>query len=48
MPYEFNSHLDCALAGYELSYKNLKELDKDLVNKERLAIKFECKPIPSI
>jgi hypothetical protein len=48
MPYEFNSHYDCVLAGYELSYKNLKELDKDLVNKERLAIKFECKPIPSI
>jgi len=48
MPYEFNSHYDCALAGYQLSYKNLKELDKDLVNKERLAIKFECKPIPSI
>ena len=48
MPYEFNSHLDCALAGYQLSYKNLKEFDKDLVNKERLAIKFECRQVPSI
>ena len=48
MPYEFNSHLDCALAGYQESYKALKELDKDTVNKERLAIRFECKPVPSI
>jgi hypothetical protein len=48
LPYEFNSHLDCALAGYQESYKALKELDKDTVNKEKLAIKFECKPIPSI
>ena len=48
MSYEFKSHLDCALAGYQLSHKALEELDKDLVNKERLAIKFECKQVPSI
>lgn len=47
-PYEFNSHYDCALAGYQQSYKALTELDKDIVNKERLAIRFECKPVPSI
>ena len=48
LPYEFNSHLDCALAGYQESYKALKELDKDTVNKEKLAIRFECKQVPSI
>mgnify|MGYP003626728241 CR=1 len=48
LPYEFNSHLECALAGYQYSYKALSELDKDIVNKQKLAVKFECKPIPSI
>ena len=32
----------------EKKNKALKELDKDTVNKEKLAIKFDCKPIPSI
>ena len=48
LPYEFNSHLDCVLAGYQYSYKALKELDKDTVNKDKLAVKFECRPIPTI
>jgi len=48
MPYEFNSHLDCVLAGYVYSHKAVLELDKDLVNKDKLAVKFECRPIPTI
>jgi hypothetical protein len=48
LPYEFNSHVDCILAGYQQSYKALEELDKNTVNEQRLAIKFECRPIPSI
>ena len=48
MPYEFNSHLECTLAGYQLSYKTLEDLDKNTVNKQKLAIKFECKQVPSI
>jgi hypothetical protein len=48
IPYEFNSHLECALAGYQQSYKALSELDKDTVNKQKLAVRFECKQLPSI
>jgi hypothetical protein len=51
--YEFKTHYDCAIAGYALSQKmHLKELANDeeyfgldRINKEKLAIKFECKPL---
>ena len=46
LPYEFNTHLECALAGYQHSYTALKKLDPAAVNKEKLAIKFECKQLP--
>jgi len=42
---EFNNHYDCARAGYDIAGASLKDLDKDLVNKERLAIKFECRAV---
>lgn len=42
---EFNSHYDCAIAGYEMSATSMKEMDKDHVEKHKLAVKFECKPI---
>ena len=45
MPYISASIIMTLLKG---SVASLKELDKDTVNKEKLAIKFECKPIPSI
>ncbi len=48
LPYEFNNHLSCALAGYQYSYKALVELDPETVNKEKLVVKFECKKLPSI
>jgi hypothetical protein len=48
LPYEFNNHLNCALAGYVYSHKALVELDPEIVNKEKLVVKFECKQLPSI
>lgn len=42
---EFSNHYDCAEAGYSLASASLKELDKETVNKERIAIKFECRPV---
>ena len=47
--FQFESHYDCALAGYSLSQKSLKALKDDeyygleRINKEKLAIRFECK-----
>lgn len=48
--YSFESHYDCAIAGYAFSQEALKALaqDKyyfglDKINEQRLAIKFECR-----
>ena len=43
--YEFNDHYDCAVAGYDMSHKTMQMMDRDLVNKDELAIKFECKQV---
>ena len=51
--YMFSSHYDCAIAGYIVSgqtYKNLVDDDYyglERINREKIAIKFECKEIPS-
>jgi len=53
--YQFKSHYDCAIAGYAFSQEALKELAKDeynygmdRINKERLAIKFECRELKGV
>ena len=49
--YQFESHYDCALAGYAMSQQSLKMLSMDeyygleRINKERLAIRFECREL---
>ena len=50
--YQFKTHYDCAIAGYALSQKSLKLLSEeeyyyglDRINKERLAIRFECREL---
>ena len=49
--YQFTNHYDCAIAGYAISQKTLKLLVEDenygleRINKEKLAIKFECRPL---
>ena len=40
---EFNDHRSCALAGYDISAKSLEQLDPDQVNKNELAVRFQCK-----
>ena len=42
---EFKDHRDCALAGYDISGKSLEQLDPNRVNKEELAVRFQCKKI---
>jgi len=42
---EFNDHRSCALAGYDISGKSLEQLDPNRVNKEELAIRFNCKKL---
>tara|TARA_Y100000004_G_scaffold114397_1_gene128480 strand:- start:249 stop:479 length:231 start_codon:yes stop_codon:yes gene_type:complete len=49
----FKDHYNCALAGYRLGYETFKRLEEDVyygldrINKEKIAIKFECKELPS-
>tara|TARA_S200002703_G_scaffold93643_1_gene80854 strand:- start:1071 stop:1226 length:156 start_codon:yes stop_codon:yes gene_type:complete len=49
----FNSHYDCAVGGYQISGQTFKLLKNDdfigleRINKEKIAIKFECKELPS-
>ena len=46
MNIEYNDHYDCAVAGYDFSKKAIMKMDRDLINKDSLAIKFECRPLP--
>ena len=40
--YSFESHYDCAIAGYALSQDEYY-FGLDKINEQRLAIKFECR-----
>lgn len=43
----YNTWSECAIAGYEVSLLTFNKLDKNVVNQQKLAIKFECKEITS-
>ena len=43
--YEFDNYYDCILQGYKQSHNHLATIDKDKINKEKLAIRFQCKEI---
>ena len=40
-----NDYTDCILEGYLQSHQTLKRLEKEEINKNKLAIKFDCKEI---
>ncbi len=49
--YQFNTHYDCVNAGYAVAqktFRNLKELEdleRDYMEKNKIVVKFECKEI---
>ena len=49
--YQFNSHYDCVNAGYAIAqttFRNLKELpewDIPDFEKQKIVIKFDCRPV---
>ena len=45
VPLEFNTYKDCILHGYKASHNTLKELYNDKIEKDKLAIKFECRQV---
>ena len=50
---EKKSDYDCAIGGYKMAYKTFERLKDDdyygleRINKEKIAIKFECKELPT-
>ena len=45
LPYEFTSYHDCLTQGYIHSYKELMNMDKDKVEQEKIAIRFQCRQV---
>ena len=49
--YQFKSHYDCVNAGYAIAqntFRNLEALeewDKDYINENKIAVRFECKKL---
>ena len=46
----FKSHFDCAVGGYSMALHTFKQLKNDDyygIDQEKIAIKFECKELPS-
>ena len=45
---EYNSHYDCATAGFISSLSVLREFKIDYVNKNRMLVNFSCMPEETI
>ena len=41
----YKTHFDCATAGYLNAIGLTREVGQDVVNRDRITIKFECKPV---
>ena len=41
----YKTHFDCATAGYLNAIGLTREVGKDISNRDRITIKFECKPV---
>jgi len=44
----YKTHFDCATAGYLNAIGLTREVGEDISNRDRITIKFECKPINEI
>ncbi len=45
---KFPTHFDCATAGYLNAMGLNEEVGREVVNRDRITIKFECRPINEI
>ena len=44
---EYSTHFDCATTGYLNAIGLTREVGQDVVNRDRITVKFECKPVRS-
>ena len=42
---EYKTHFACATAGYLNAIGLTREVGEDISNRDRITIKFECKPV---
>ena len=45
---EYSTHFDCATAGYLNAMGLTREIGTEVVNRDRITVKFECRPINEI
>jgi hypothetical protein len=45
---EYNTHFDCATAGYLNAMGLTREIGQEIVDRDRITVKFECKPINAV
>ena len=45
---EYPNHYDCATAGYLNAMGLTRELGHEEVNRSRITIKFECRPVGTV
>jgi hypothetical protein len=43
----YKTHFDCATAGYLNAIGLTREVGQVVVDKDRITVKFECKPVRS-
>ena len=43
----YKTHFDCATAGYLNAIGLTREVGQTIVDRDRITVKFECKPIRS-
>ena len=44
----YKTHFDCATAGYLNAIGLTREIEERVLNRDRITIKFECRPINEI
>tara|TARA_R110002020_G_scaffold74683_5_gene190842 strand:- start:351 stop:524 length:174 start_codon:yes stop_codon:yes gene_type:complete len=47
MGIQYDNWKDCVQDGYKFASRHLEKLDKTLVNKQKISVKFECKQVGS-
>ena len=45
---EYPTHFDCATAGYLNAVGMTRQIGEEVVNRDRITIKFECRAVGSV
>ena len=44
---EYKTHFDCATAGYLNAITTVQRMGPEMINKDRIIIRFSCNPVSS-